>query len=48
MAREPVQIPINSHKYVISAYNDYLENNPVRQHPTVSALMTGVFNANPQ
>ena len=37
---------INSHRSAISTHRDHVENSPVGQHPKVSVLMKGVFNAN--
>ena len=38
---------IDCHRSAISAYHDYVDNEPVGQHPHVCALLKGVFNHRP-
>ena len=38
---------INSHRSAIYAYHVHIDNNPIRQHPRVCTLMTGIFNNRP-
>ena len=35
---------INSHRSAIKAYHVHIDNNPIKQHPRVCPLMTGIFN----
>ena len=38
---------IGCHRSTISAYHEYVDNKPVRQHSHVCALLKGVFNERP-
>ena len=38
---------MNYHRSAISTYHNYDEYNSAVKHPEFSALITGVFNANP-
>ena len=38
---------INSHRSAIKAYHVHIDNNPIKQHPRVCPLMTGIFNNHP-